>query len=338
MHNYTAETSKTLAADSTVASQETWQIAVPSMAFEAPCLMDAILAVSALHLRVQNPDDHSLVRASHGYMASAISQHMSCLKKGVDASNAEALFTTSALIAFQASASRRFQVDDMKSQDGNGNYTLPTGWFHAFQGVKVVVLASWKWLRQSERVRPIIQAQPALALDFSSGRLKFFDFLLEGLEEQLDQIEEHLKVETRQAYEHAVAYLNWAHPKPHRARILGFPATVSQRFVKLIDQHDPRALAIISCFFAMTKIVDDVWWLEGVARLEVSGILSLLQPEWRQKMDWAIRVAHHEGPMDEETWGSSRTSLGVIKSDDEDDDGDLHAHIDILASLTPTLD
>jgi Fungal specific transcription factor domain len=338
MHNYTARTSITLAVNTTVRTLETWQITVPAMAFEAPCLMDAVLAVSALHLRVQNPEDHTLVRASHGYMASAISQHMSCLKKGVDASNAEALFTTSALIAFQASASRRFQADDMKSQDSNGSYTLPTGWFHAFQGVKVMVLASWKWLRESERVRPIIQAQPALALDFSSDHPKFFDFLLEGLEEQLVQIEEPLRVETRQAYEHAVAYLNWTHPQPDRARILGFPATVSQRFVKLIDQEDPRALVIISCFFAMTKIVDDVWWLEGVARLEVSGILSLIQSEWKPKMDWAIKIAYHEGPVDDETWGGSRTSPGEIKSEVEDDDGTLHAHIDILASLTPALD
>jgi hypothetical protein len=66
--------------------------------------------------------------------------------------------------------------------------------------------------------------------------------------------------------------------------------------------------------------------------------LSLIQSEWKPKMDWAIKIAYHEGPVDDETWGGSRTSPGEIKSEVEDDDGTLHAHIDILASLTPALD
>jgi hypothetical protein len=333
LHHYTARTAKTLAANTTTVTQETWQITVPSMAFESPCLMDAVLAVAALHLRVQDPNDQSLYRASHGYMASAISQYLSCLKDGVRASNADALFTTSALIAFQASALRRFQEQDRKAGEG---YALPTAWFHAFQGVKTVVLASWMWLRDSERVQPIIQAQPALALQFKSDKPRFFDFLLDELAEDLEVTEDGIREETRQAYEHAVAYLNWAHPKPNRARVLGFPATVSSRLVKLIDQHDPRALVIISCFFAMTKIVDDVWWLEGVAAYEVDGIRTLVPEKWGQKMEWPIRVVHHRGPMDDEVWGGPRTSSPTETTDDED--GDLRTHIDILASLTPALD
>lgn len=336
MHNYTVMTSKTLAGIDTPATHETWQVAVPSMAFEAPCLMDAVLAVSALHLRTLNPHDHSLVRASHGYMASALRQYSSSLMNGVNAANAEALFTTSALIAFQASASRRFQVEDRDDHDGNDGYTLPVQWFHSFQGVKAVVLASWKWLRNSERVRPIIQAQPALALDLNPNRPKFFGPLLEGLTEQLERMEETRRQETRQAYEHAVAYLNWAHEKPQRARILGFPATVSRRFVELISQHDPRTLVIIACFFAMTKVVDDVWWLKGVAKMEVDGILSLIPQDWKGRMEWPMRIAHHDGPMDEDTWGDSWSDDGASKPDEENND--LHSHIDILAQLDPGLD
>jgi hypothetical protein len=337
LHHYTVLTSKTLADINTPATNEAWQIAVPSMAFEAPCLMDAVLAVSALHLRALDPNDRSLVRASHGYMASALSQYSSCLLSGVTASNAEALFVTSTLIAFQAAASRRFQNDDRDNQDGQEGYILPLQWFHSFQGVKAVILASWIWLRESERVRPIIQAQPALALDMNPEEPKFFGLLLEGLNEQLEAIEESRRTDTRQAYEHSVAYLNWAYQKPDRARILGFPAIVSRRFVEMIGEKDPRTLVITSCFFAMTKAVDDVWWLQGIAKSEISGIVSLLPDEWHSKMDWAIRVAHHEGPMNEDTWGDSWPKDGVSKAE-EKCIGDLHSHIDILANLTPSLD
>lgn len=332
LHNYTAVTSKTLMSVNSHAAEETWAVHVPTMAFEFPCLMDMILAVSALHLRALHPDDQSLVRASHGYMATAISQYSSTLISGVDASNAEALFTTSALIAFQASACRRFQDDALEQGTGQRIYQLPLQWFHAFQGVKAVVIASWKWLRHSERVRPIIVGQSALQLDLNTAKTAFFGSLLEGMEEQLAELDESRQAETRQAYEHSVAYLNWSHQKPERSTILGFPATVSKRFVELIDQEEPRALVIIASFFAMIKAVDDVWWLQGVAKQEVSGIMSLLPEKWWPKMDWAMNVANAKMPMDEKIWGNCwhvegpPSNTGGLK-------GDMYTHIEYLAHI-----
>lgn len=331
MHHYTSMTSKSLSALTSTATEEAWQISVPGLAFDCPCLMDAIMAVSALHLRTINPHDYSLVRASHSYMASCLSRYSSSLGAGVDASNAEALFVTSALIAFQASASRCFQDESLDRADGDDNYVLPLQWFHSFQGVKAVVMASWQWLRTSEKVRPIIAAQPPLSLDLTSNKPKFFGFLLEGLEDELESMDTFTRLETKQAYEHAVAYLCWSHVKPERRRLLGFPATVSRRFVELIEARVPRALVIVSCFFAMTKSVDDVWWLRGVAKREVAGMLTLLPPEARPLMDWAVRVANAEGPIDEETWGSCRGANAT--PEDEALAGEVHEHIDILAQF-----
>lgn len=321
-------TAKTLAAVSSTTTEEAWQIAVPMLAFDSPCLMDALLAVSALHLRSSNPNDKSLVRASHGYMASALSQYSAVLMNGVDSSNAEAIFTTSALIAFQASASRRFMDDDHASISNNAPYTPPIQWFHSFQGVKAVVLASWRWLRHSERVKPIINAQPALALDMNPQRPQFFGHLLDGLDDQLQLLEESKRFETRQAYEHSIAYLNWSHQKPERARILGFPATVSRRFVELIELHEPRALVIMACFFGLTKVVDDVWWLHDVAKPEVNGVMSLLPQEWWSKMDWALNIVNHEGMMDEVIWGGGWHP-------EDPSEVDVHTHIEVLTQLRP---
>jgi hypothetical protein len=324
MHHYTAMTANTFSSDAL--QNNSWQVEVPALAYDAQYLMDAILAVSALHLRALQPHDKSLVSASHGYMASALAQYSALLNGGLSEDNAEALFSTAALIAFQASASRRFEDEQ------NSNYGLPLAWFHSFQGVKTVVMASWQWLRNSNRVFPIINAQPALALvhpDPSS----FFAPLLEGLDEQVDNLPPHAKTETKQAYEHAVAFLNWAHKKPERNRILGFAATVSRRFVELVEICDPRALVTVACFFAMTKVVDDIWWLENVARKEVNGIFSLIPPDWYPKMDWPMRVANHEGEMDPEIWGFNFMGRDVGFVEEEVEVKDLKAHIDLLAQL-----
>jgi len=313
------------------AAQHAWKVDIPTIAYDAQHLMDAILAVSALHLRSTNPDDKVLIRASHGYMASALAQYSSLLNRGLSELNAEALFSTSALIAFQASASRRFE--DFQR---DGGYTLPLAWFHSFQGVKTVVMASWQWLRQSNRVFPIINGQPALNLDLDPERRLFFAPLLEGLDEQIQAAPDQLSLETRQAYEHSVAFLNWAYLKPVRNRILGFAATVSRRFVDMMGQHDPRTLLIVSCFFAMMRAVDDAWWLQGVAKKEVNGICSLLPSEWWPKMEWALKIANHNGPITDEVWG---TSLKEIKSEEEEPtigSETVHHHIDILAKIMET--
>jgi hypothetical protein len=293
--------------------------------------MDAILAVSALHLRAQNPDNKVLIRASHGYMASALAQYSSLLNRGLSELNVEVLFSTSALIAFQASASRRFE-----DFQGDGGYTLPLAWFHSFQGVKTVVMASWQWLRQSNRVFPIINGQPALNLDLDPERRLFFAPLLEGLHEQIEDLPDQTSGETRQAYKHSVAFLNWAYGKPVRNRILGFAATVSRRFVALMGQHDPRTLLIVSCFFALIRAVDDIWWLHGIAKREVNGICSLLPSKWWPKMEWALRMANHEGPVTDEIWGSRFTEIKVEDDELAIGSSTVSNHIDILAKIIET--
>ncbi|TGO16083.1 hypothetical protein BTUL_0032g00460 [Botrytis tulipae] len=328
MHHYTATTSKTLSNDE---SQDVaWSVIVPSLAYDSPYLMDAILAVSALHLRILQPEDRSLARASHSYMASALAQYSSLLSQGPSQSNAEALFCTAALIAFQASASRC--VENGIDGDSDSGYVLPLAWFHSFQGVKTIVITSWHWLRNSAKIFPIINGQPPLILDFDPERRGFFAFLLEGIDHASNSDDASIDADTKQAYEHAVAMLNWSHQKPERARILSFAATVTRRYIDLLKRQDPRALVIVSCFFAMTRIVDDIWWLQGVAKREVTGIFSLLPEEWWPKMDWPMRIAYFEGRLDEDTWGSCWHTEGTPKRE-EGFNGNLISHIDMLAKI-----
>lgn len=319
MHHFTARTCFTFS--DTLEQNNAWQVDIPTIAYDAQYLMDAILAVSALHMRIMFPDDQSLIRASHSYMASALSQYSTLLSHGLSELNSEALFSTAALIAFQASASRLF--------DDEGPYTLPLAWFHSFQGVKTVVMASWQWLRSSDKIYPIINSQPALFLDLDPERKLFFAPLLDGLDEHLETFPEAMREETKQAYLHAVAFLNWAHKRPTRNRILGFAATVSKRFVDLIGQYDPRALVIAACFFALTRMVDSVWWLQGIAKREVNGIFSILPAEWWPRMEWAVKIANYDGEIDSEIWGSSLEEMRNSKKEENN----VHEHIDLLASI-----
>ncbi|ORY62139.1 uncharacterized protein BCR38DRAFT_233406 [Pseudomassariella vexata] len=341
LHHYTTMTCKTLTICDPSA-ENIWRDTVPSLAFSGNSfLVDALLSVSALHLRAISPHDQQLVQASHAYMASTLSDYGSNLSKGINASNAEALFLTAALIAFQSTASRIFVRDnggDVKSR--SNQYTLPLSWFHAFQGVKAVVASSWQWLRNSGIVVPIIQGQPALNLNLSSQESTYFANLLVGLDGELESLESdpasHML--TRQAYQHAVAVLNWAHKIPLSGAPMVFLATVSRRYVELLQARRPRALAILACFFGLLKCLDGVWWLRGVARREVLGIVHMFDPDdqvWWPRLQWPLRVVLHDGDViPPEVWGADWEAESVLLDQaNRQNGGGFINHIEMLSQM-----
>lgn len=339
LHHYTTITCETLAISSPV-SERIWRDTVPNLAFNnSGFLADALLAVSALHLRSHTPSDQELVRASHAYMASTLSEYSASLSKGITESNAETLFLTAALIAFQSTASRIFTRNDGNdSKDQIDSYNLPLSLFHSFQGVKAVVASSWQWLRNSGIVIPIIESQPALNLDLSGQNATFFGHLLAGVEEEIASSNEDppTQILTRQAYQHAVAVLDWAHKIPDTGAPLVFLATVSRRFVELLEARRPRALAILASYFALLKFLDGVWWLKGVSRREVMGLVSLFSPndeEWWPRLQWPIRIALFEGTsIPPEVWGASWGTEDTYSEQSSDTSGFV-SHIELLSQM-----
>ncbi|KAI0449967.1 hypothetical protein F5B21DRAFT_450536 [Xylaria acuta] len=332
LHNFTTVTAQTLSVNSPVL-EKIWRVTVPELAFSsATYLADTLLAVSALHLRSSSPHDRELIRASHSYMASACSEYGACLSKGVTESNAEALFLTAALIAFQSTASRIFARDDVN--DRSAGYSLPLSWFHSFQGVKAVVAATWQWLRISTIVIPIIESQPALNLDLS-GHPTFFSDLMVGVEDEIAKFESDpaTHFETRIAYQHAISVLDWAHKIPYTGAPLVFLATVSRRFIELLEARRPRALAILASYFALLKCLDDVWWLKGVARREIMGIVSLFDPddeEWWPRLQWPLRIALHENSkIPPQVWGRD----WAVQTANTSQNGGFVSHIELLSDM-----
>ncbi|KAF5230885.1 hypothetical protein HYE67_009155 [Fusarium culmorum] len=338
MHHYTNVTSKTLLTNSP-AAEDIWQRAVPQMAFSGngkTYLADAILSVAALHLRSMSPNDKALVRASHAYSASSLSAFGASLGAGITPENAEALFLTATLIAFQASASRIFVKDDGDAAPGDSTvrYVPPLSWFHAFQGVKTVVANSWQWIHHSDIVKVIIDSQPSFQLNLNPRSPdSFFGHMLEGLADELSNEDPRLVASTTQAYSHAVSVLNWAHKNYHAAAALTFTATVSKRYVDLVDARRPRALAILACFFALLKRMDNVWWLQDVARREVMGLVSLFEPgsKWWRHLEWPIRIAVLDGSsIPQDIWG---TELEEQAPEQQNVLGSMTQHIEMFAEM-----
>ncbi|KAL3961882.1 hypothetical protein ACCO45_003405 [Purpureocillium lilacinum] len=328
LHHFTTSTASTLFTTQQPTNEDVWQRAVPQIAFQGKdYLMDAVLSVAALHLRTQHPNDKALIRASHAYAASTLAEYCASLERGITADNAEALFLTATLIAFQSTASRIFAKDDgdADAAEPNNRYTLPMPWFHAFQGVKTIVASSWQWIRNSEVVKAVIDSQPSFQLDLNPrGPKSFFGHLLDGLDDELATENRFQITATSQAYSHAVSVLNWAHKNKYAPATLAFPASVSRRFVELVEEKRPRALR-----FWPASLRSSSAWIT-----EVMGLVSLFESgsSWWRHLEWPVRIAHWEGStIPPDVWGAEceeqpQADKGFVET--------MMSHIELLTKMT----
>ncbi|KAG4434508.1 hypothetical protein IFR05_010013 [Cadophora sp. M221] len=246
------------------------------LAFTNQDLMDALLGFSAFNLRRLDSSDRALAQASHVYLTRAISAHTAQLNKGINDDNGEVLFATACLIAFTSISSQQYISS---SQSG-----LPMHWFQPWNGPRAVAAAAWhhfqdpelKTLLEHERIN---QVPPVLDEDSPP----IFDFLLSDLDREATE------PETVQAYDLSVLWLTRMYYNPHSEYVFKFTTKVQPKFVKMLEQKDPRTLTIVGYFFMLLKVMDKVWWLPVMTKEQFWALVGMLPEEWRPRMEWAAK-------------------------------------------------
>ncbi|KAF5011147.1 hypothetical protein FDECE_2711 [Fusarium decemcellulare] len=117
-------------------NQRIWSGLLLDLALIEPSLMDAILGVTAFHLRRLVPYDKQISHASHAYMARAIKSHTEQVNRGFTIDNAPTLLATGTLIMFHASANQGF-LDQAKP-----GARLPLHWFYPFRNANILLQAA----------------------------------------------------------------------------------------------------------------------------------------------------------------------------------------------------
>ncbi|KAJ5685764.1 hypothetical protein N7536_008383 [Penicillium majusculum] len=261
-----------------------WSMDVPSLAFlggPSNPLIDLLLATSASHLGSLNPDDPSLRLASSYYLCLGLEKFNNMLLQANE-ENSPILFISSVLVALSVLHSRQEQRFDAQ-------FSVPTDWFRALQGVGSVASITRAWI-QNSRFEPLLLEKKSSLPCGAIGTNFLFAELLSGLDnDSIDRKE----IAT---YELAVGHLGWSYgcyiageqKSTVRRKIISFPAVVPARFIELLEARDPRSLAITAYFFGLTVILDEVWWMRGVAKREILGIMTLVPEEWKWAMAWPL--------------------------------------------------
>ncbi|MCJ1226576.1 hypothetical protein MMC12_003229 [Toensbergia leucococca] len=272
--------------------KEMWAVDVPQMAFEFEYLLNAVFGIAALHLLTLNPTDSSMKYAAHAYLDKAVQAYRDAVLC-LDEMTAKPLFVTTVLIQLQA----RLLFCTFPYQQEEA-YKLPLHYLSMVQGARAVYFAASTWF-QGTNVMAYVNAEPVIGdqdwiayRQSTEGNQTRFTPLLDGLEVG------NTTSQIREIYGETLSYIDSIHSaillkEPHHyihRRLVVVAAKFSHVFLDMLRHKDPRAMAILAHYFALMKFVDSVWWLKGIAEVEVHGINSLMPSEWHWAMKWPLQI------------------------------------------------
>lgn len=270
----------------------TWDSVHKHIFFEHEFLLDAVLATSALHCSRVHPSEPVFAAASEHYFAKAIETHRSALQH-LSADNAIALLLTSNLVLVHALCA------GVNDDSPFAQKCDPTSWLrlasqsrHVFRECKRVAGKDAVLFDIQELAEPVMRNYDD---SFAPEHRKRFGFLLSHGADY-----ETVTPLDREAYECTLsliglAYKHAGHELPIATcrRIFSTPARSPLRFIELVEELRPRALAILAHLYAVFKLIKvELWWFEGIAEKQVNRINELLPAGWKGMIEEPLQLVN----------------------------------------------
>ncbi|KAI9731432.1 MAG: hypothetical protein M1818_007822 [Claussenomyces sp. TS43310] len=278
---------------------KTWAQDLPRLGLQSEPVLDAILGISAQHLWALSPRDRSLAHSSRYYLNRALSQHRIALIHA-DRCSAESLLAVAILITHQA-----WTAAHSEKTDGS-RYTLPLPTYYMARGIAALSDQLFPWLKESGYfwyVEQSLELPSALSSEdrcWADGKrdLEFLAAFLKqaDVQERDSQVYRAALNELRSMHTAIKAGLSQSFLQ---RLVATMPIRLPIRFLELVEQHEPLALAILARNLALLKVIDTAWWLHGagdhqVAEHSVRGICGLMLANWEWAMDWPLKVLSGE--------------------------------------------
>lgn len=254
---------------------------IPRLAFDTPFLMDILLCVSACHMQTLQPrQDVSPARAA-AYRARAFGGYRAAIERGRPADHAGLLAGSLILIAVAAQSFREEAGDELYILD----------WMTVWRGIGTVIhLISPGASRRTGLLE--LFHRPAVDLEAAAAHVP--GELLALVEAIPPDDEEFPFVE---AYLVTLRYLGGLHrglrggmgPILYMQAVTWFTYLPAD-FVAGAQRRLPRALVILAHYLPFLKILDGLWWLNGIADREVEGISRYLGKEWAGALEMPRRA------------------------------------------------
>ncbi|KAE8443872.1 hypothetical protein EG329_001281 [Mollisiaceae sp. DMI_Dod_QoI] len=285
LHHYTTTLYASLAAD---CPHTVWCVTIPQLGLEHPFVFSAILALSALQLASMVPQRRQELHILALAQASSALPSFRTLMRRPKPENIHALFAFAASTVYYIMASPG-QVDRCRLPSRNDEYPH---WFQTMRGFMAWVGNHWVPLaegplgllihrkdnHQNHALKnPNDEQFAKLQGMFSSDRLSSNQLSERSVETCKEALED-----LRQ-----VAGLSYSSSPSVKSVAAGWVGQVSQEFVELVYERDPRALVILAHYCVVLKRQDHVWYQEGLGAGLLENIRQALAEEWLPWIEWA---------------------------------------------------
>ncbi|KAH8808757.1 hypothetical protein F5884DRAFT_675305 [Xylogone sp. PMI_703] len=299
-HHYTIRTCLTVGYKFTEAAiptqhpgRELWRTVIPELALQHDALLYAIYSISALHIVKTKGNDPEASEYYLKYLDLALREHRKDVEN-IGKQNADRICMTSSvirLIAFALLQERPLEP-----------YAPPSEWLEMTASTGSVFRTAWQWLSDDDTsvtMALLKRAPPELwnkELMFKEENRRDLLHLLRRTQKHIES--EPWDVSIQEAYEMALSYLgsvllcipDGESTENICRRLITFPLFLPRRFIDLVEEMQPRALVVMSYFFALLAKMRDIWWVGDIGKREVTAMQAVLPDEWQDLMEWPMRT------------------------------------------------
>ena len=267
-----------------------WSCDVPRLALRFKCVLDALLAATAVHVHTTTSSSDSLTASpTIRYFEQALEE---CRKEfcQITHSNAEAVALAAILLQLQI-----WSIRLLRSRSG-GPYALPLESFITFKELDSI-LCDLHLLVEGSNVAYFLRnhasSRPAGKPEgevHTAQRYSDLVGLLKGVEDVGKGVKHsatYRECVQRVVMTHSILYKDHS-TELRRQQIIFLSTELPVTFRSLLEEHDPPALALLAHILGMWKFVEDETWLKGVAKFEVEGIRSLMPAESLWRIVWPL--------------------------------------------------
>jgi hypothetical protein len=296
LHHYITTVSISIAGNR---EPKIWLVSVPQLGLEYPFVLSSMLAISALHLATLLPQRQNELQNSAIMQESAAMPSFRASFDNPDTESIHAIFAFAGslvyyILALPEDAGRNIDRCRIPSR-----YEEYPHWFQAIRGFMALLSNYWDDLTKGP-FAPLLHPDSSLGLgseNTDDRHLAKLDEMLEppplefySSQVHLSQDLQKLKVckgaliELRRIF--ALLYLP---SRPYGEALLRvWLGNVSQEFVELIYERDPRALVIMAHYCVLCKRSNHVWYLKGLGSGLLENIRQALGDEWHPWIRWPI--------------------------------------------------
>ncbi|KAH7146812.1 C6 finger domain-containing protein [Dactylonectria estremocensis] len=293
-HYYLTEAGPSLAVDKD--SSEFWILPIPRLAMQSDALLYSMYFMAALHSarRDEANKDHHM-KICHTYLDMAVREHAKEVSQ-LSKDNLDILCLTSSMLRVY----HFFKLKERPLQP----YHPPTEWMRATGSSSAIFRQGWPLIEDNPEsiAFKMITNVPTILDDEAREGEENRQGLLHLLQHQKDHELESRDAEVKEAYETTLSYIGgiWIAMNNHEPpgmigkKLIIFPMLVHKRFIDLVQEQRPRALAILAHYFALLAMLRCFWWIGDIGRREVLAIAEVIPDEWQDAMTWPLQILEEQ--------------------------------------------